>query len=429
MNNKKFKKKPNHNLTDNYTPPFDANALTKPIESLNLNEITLNLLKGANNNTILDLVKKTEKDYYRIMTFNKKNLLEVINKLKVQGFHLKPMPEVKPIEVVSDQKIENKIEKPLVSNVNNVKKENLDNRKEKVNSKEFIDNKKERLNNKEFKERTDNRPFQKNNEQNKNNLDKPKLNINKPLNSKTFDDRSDFSFNKNFENKNKNYNNSSADNNRNNEKVKHLDALKLNPITLKLVKSSGIRNIDELLIRGEKELMKIKGFKKRDLFHILEQLAVLGFSMPTEDVDVKPKRPTREIIKEEPDIYVKVNKNGKWGFLDRNNKQVIAPLYDEVFCFKDDVCCVELNEKFGYINRAGEVIVPITYDCACSFSEGLACVYKNNKCGYIDKENNVVIDFIFDAGTPVIDRNCRVKRDGKWGELFIDNPNEIRWII
>ncbi len=144
----------------------------------------------------------------------------------------------------------------------------------------------------------------------------------------------------------------------------------------------------------------------------------------------RPPKPVKVVIKEESDKYVKINKNGLWGFRDRNSKDMAVPaVYDEVFSFKEELCCVQKDEKFGFINRQGEEVIPLVYDCATSFSEGLACVYKGENCGYIDKENNVVIDFKFDAGTPVIGGECRVKKNGKWGELHIDNPEEIRWII
>ena len=89
----------------------------------------------------------------------------------------------------------------------------------------------------------------------------------------------------------------------------------------------------------------------------------------------------------------------------------------------------EKDNRFGFIDREGNEVIPIEYDCALSFSEGYACVYKNNKCGYINKNNEIVVDFRFDAGTHVIDGSCRVKKDRQMGELFIDNPEEIRWII
>ncbi len=155
---------------------------------------------------------------------------------------------------------------------------------------------------------------------------------------------------------------------------------------------------------------------------------------------VRPKKPVVEAVKDIPDIYVKVNKNGKWGFKNRAGKQVVDSIYDEVFNFKEELCCVQKDDLYGFINRDGQVVIPLVYSCATSFSEGLACVFKGEKCGYIDTENNVVVNFDYDAGTMVIDGECRVKKDGKWGELHIRKPSKnddsvgigvenIRWII
>lgn len=144
----------------------------------------------------------------------------------------------------------------------------------------------------------------------------------------------------------------------------------------------------------------------------------------------KPPLPEKVVIREEHDRYVKINKGGLWGFRDRQTKEMTVPaVYDEVFNFKEDLCCVQKNEKFGFINREGEEVIPIIYDCATSFSEGYACVFKGDLCGYINTSNETVIDFKFNAGTSVIDGECRVKKDSKWGELHINNPTEIRWII
>ena len=144
----------------------------------------------------------------------------------------------------------------------------------------------------------------------------------------------------------------------------------------------------------------------------------------------KPPRPTKTVIKDEPDRYVKINKNGLWGFRDRNSKDMAVPaVYDEVFSFKEDLCCVQKDEKFGFINRQGEEIITLIYDCATSFREGVACVFKGDSCGYIDINGETVVDFKYDAGTPVSNGECRVKKNGKWGELHIDNPDDVRWII
>ena len=279
--------------------------MAESVDTLKLREETANLLKNAGISTLRDLAVREEKDFYRIHTFNKKNLLDVKNALRMKKIAIKPTPEVKPASGNADPNDK----KPEITR-----------------------------------------------EQGKKN----------PLKQDNGDRRN-----------------------------------------------------------GKENAAKDKSKDKYGLN--------TDFVMTT--LPQKPPRPKFVPVKEEHDIYVKVNRGGKWGFKDRNGKQVVEPVYDEVFNYKENVCCVEKDERFGFINREGELIIPIIYDCATSFSEGYACVYKREKCGYIDMDNETVVEFTFDAGTPVIGGECRVKRAGKWGEMHINNNenggvsvSEIRWI-
>lgn len=296
-------------VKSDYKPPFAEELLSEPVSELKLREDTAKLLSAANLNTLYDLAVREEKDFYRIHTFNKKNLNDVKNALRAKKMFIKPTPE----------KVEEK--KPDVKEDGN-----KNNQHEKGGHK--------------------------------------------------------------------------TDNGNHNQR-------------------NGVANADTLH-KGKKDLEKA---------HKGEGQYIMITRPP------KPPRPKIQPVKEEPDIYVKVNKGGKWGFKDRNGKQVVEAMYDEVFAYKDNMCCVEKDEKFGFINRQGEQIIPLEYDCATSFSEGYACVFRKDKCGYIDSYNGVVVDFKFDAGTPVIGGECRVKKDGKWGEMHLtkDDDNnvivsDIRWI-
>lgn len=280
--------------------------MAESVDTLKLREETANLLKNAGISTLRDLAVREEKDFYRIHTFNKKNLLDVKNALRMKKIAIKPTPEVKPASGNAD-----------------------------------------------------------------------------PNDKKT-----------------------------------------------EITRELGKRNPQKTQDNGDRRNGKENAAKdkSKDKYGLNAD-----FVMTT--LPQKQPRPKFVPVKEEHDIYVKVNRGGKWGFKDRNGKQVVEPVYDEVFNYKENVCCVEKDERFGYINREGELIIPIIYDCATSFSEGYACVYKREKCGYIDMNNETVVEFTFDAGTPVIGGECRVKRDGKWGEMHINkNENggvsvsEIRWI-
>lgn len=304
-NNRRYRNRKPQKV-DYYNPPFSEEVLTQSIDILDLRENTRALLDSAHISTIKDVVKRGDKDFYKISTFNKKNLLDVIRALKVKKLFLKPTEEANSIENKKPD-AQDSAKGPQTTN-GNVRQD----RRQETH----------------------------------------------PNNSKRAKDT-------------------------------------LPPYV---------------------ETTKI----------------------------VRPPKVVNKIVREDPDIYLKVNKNGKWGFKDREGKQVIDTIYDEVFSYKEELCCVQKDELFGFIDRNGAEVIPMVYSCATSFSEGLACVFKGEKCGYINTKNEIVVSFNFDAGTPVVDGECRVKKEGRWGELHINAPlkdalddaipseigiENIRWII
>ncbi len=304
MPTRRFKHKKSQ-IEDNYNPPYSEEILSESVQALSLRSDTASLLSTAKILTLKDVLKREEKDFYRISTFNKKNLLDLKKALQVKKLELKPTTE-KPQEKIAT-------------------------------------NDKDRRNNQQANVSTQNKQAAPDRKQ--------KGGVSQGSRK--------------------------ANSQRNNQKDKY----------------------------GT-------------------------FDSPT-FATILPEKPPRVVVtveKEIPDIYVKVNKGGKWGFKDRTGKQTVAPLYDEVFNYKEDLCCVEKDELFGFINREGEEIIPLIYSCATSFSEGLACVFKKDKCGYINTANEIIIEFKYDAGTPVINGECRVKLDGRWGEMHLEKPSEIRWI-
>lgn len=54
----------------------DKEVLSAPIESLGLPEETLVLLKNNRFNTVFDIARRTERDMFRVQTFNKNTLLQ-----------------------------------------------------------------------------------------------------------------------------------------------------------------------------------------------------------------------------------------------------------------------------------------------------------------------------------------------------------------
>jgi len=95
-----------------------------------------------------------------------------------------------------------------------------------------------------------------------------------------------------------------------------------------------------------------------------------------------------------------MSKAGKWGFIDKEGKEIIAPQYDGIdgnfggaYGFSEGLAGMEKGGKWGYITKTGKVAIPFVYDEIRPFKEGVAGVLKGNKWGFINGTNKTIIPF------------------------------------
>ena len=55
-------------------------------------------------------------------------------------------------------------------------------------------------------------------------------------------------------------------------------------------------------------------------------------------------------------------KNRKIGIIDYNGKEIIPPIYDELFYCTSDIYIVVKGKKFGVLDEKRKLIVPFEYD-------------------------------------------------------------------
>lgn len=78
-----------------------------------------------------------------------------------------------------------------------------------------------------------------------------------------------------------------------------------------------------------------------------------------------------------------------WGFLDRNGRVAIEPIFEAVGDFRHGLAAVRWQGKWGFIDRKGRMAVPPRYDAAQDFVEvGLAVVTLDGKPMLIDRQGN-----------------------------------------
>ena len=113
--------------------------------------------------------------------------------------------------------------------------------------------------------------------------------------------------------------------------------------------------------------------------------------------------------------YAVVKLNGKYGYIDRNKKNIIKPKFDYTDNFYEGLAGVEINGKYGFIDKNGEIVIKPQFDNAGLFSEGLAPVELKGKWGFVDKSGKFAINPQFDE----IDyfKPIGIQINGKWGTI------------
>lgn len=150
--------------------------------------------------------------------------------------------------------------------------------------------------------------------------------------------------------------------------------------------------------------------------------------------------------------FAKVVKNDKVGFVNSKAEEIIPCMYDRdtqmitgavIFYvmdrnmqtesivvttderregFNEDLVCVIKNGKYGFISKNNTMVIPFQFDGADNFYDGIAIVKMKNKYGAIDKAGLIVIPVIYDLLVLQTGRKMYLTR--KDGECFLMDKTE-----
>ena len=118
---------------------------------------------------------------------------------------------------------------------------------------------------------------------------------------------------------------------------------------------------------------------------------------------------------------VKSAETGKFGFIDKTGKIVIACRFDKADGFQNGYAGVGIDDKYGYIDKAGDVVIPLEYDDVYGAGDGFFSAVKNGKCGLVDVNNNVVIPFEYDDISSCDNGVCYAIKDRKLVIFTLNN--------
>lgn len=115
--------------------------------------------------------------------------------------------------------------------------------------------------------------------------------------------------------------------------------------------------------------------------------------------------------------YLPFKRNGKWGFLSRDEQTVVQFKYDDVYRFTDSTFVANLNGKCGLFTYTGKCILEPKYDRIAykvlNKKEDPSYVVLNDKLAVLNSRNEFVTDFAYSAGRA----SFSLPQDGKYVEV------------
>ena len=94
-----------------------------------------------------------------------------------------------------------------------------------------------------------------------------------------------------------------------------------------------------------------------------------------------------------PGQYKSFMSNSMFGIVDKNGKEVVKPIYDDIsdpFLF-GKYAVVKLNELYGLVDKNGKEVTKIIYDVIMPFKNGYAMVARNGFWTFLNEEGKEIV--------------------------------------
>ena len=132
------------------------------------------------------------------------------------------------------------------------------------------------------------------------------------------------------------------------------------------------------------------------------------------------------------DNVLRVSKNGKYGLIDFEGKEILACEYDEITALKGVKSNILIKKagNVGLVNEKGQTIVPVQYKDILTLKEGYKNEYiivnENNQYGLISTSGSILIEPKYEMVKYLNSSNLYgIKEAGVWKIINTQNENVI----
>lgn len=159
-----------------------------------------------------------------------------------------------------------------------------------------------------------------------------------------------------------------------------------------------------------------KTYEFSEGFGVFQDEGLMGLIDNAKNIRIKPR--FLELKKHTEGLLAASLKQGRWGYVDVDGKQIIKAEYEAAFPFSEGLANVKKDGKWGYINKQNEVVIPFQYKRAYGFRNGVAVVVDGSDRFFIDKEGKPVSQRFADVYR-ASEGYAAVKVGDKWGYIYV----------
>lgn len=120
----------------------------------------------------------------------------------------------------------------------------------------------------------------------------------------------------------------------------------------------------------------------------------------------------------------RVSKSGKWGFIDKNGKEVVPAVHGSTGCLGEGLFVYSEEKGEAIINATGKVVRKV--GGASSFVNGRAIYYENDKSGFLNPQGGVAVPASYERITDFFNGNFTVVSKDEQHDIIIDQ-NGKEW--
>lgn len=195
-----------------------------------------------------------------------------------------------------------------------------------------------------------------------------------------------------------------------------------NGISNKLVTQPSIDLAKIYINQIIRDMSKSHGFQENLVEYVL--YSILNATQPQEERILQNVNSQYEYIGSEDEYgFLDVRKNGKWGFLSSDRKEVVPAVYDSVGSFHEGLADVSKNGKYGFVDTTGKVVIDLVYDNVYGFKSGIAKVVNLGLYGLINKNGKIILPTEYDNIAHVSGEMIAICKNDLWG--FADLTGKV----